>query len=78
MHLIKYITKYIANHIVPKWCKCTAISRMYPSHFLWHKSHKMIGSVGLSTVDIGYSDIFDIVIFLSLGIFPIYAYPYKI
>ena len=28
------------NRILPKWCKCTAISRMSLSHLLWHWSHK--------------------------------------
>ena len=45
------------NRILPEWCKCTAISRMSLSHFLWQRSHKndeaikATGSIGLKLND---------------------------
>ena len=34
------------NSILPKWCKCTAITRMSPSHFLWNRSHNILAVLG--------------------------------
>ena len=50
------------NRILPEWCKCTAISRMSLSHFLWQRSHKndeaikATGNIGLKRTK-GYLNI---------------------
>ena len=53
-HLVLTFFRFIIlNRILPIWCKCTAISRMSPSHLLWQGSHKndeaikVMGSIGL-------------------------------